>query len=93
MRSAVTNADGTAGTGISAQNGTVNATPVKYMNALKGEPKMKVAEFDKMHLSIPMKDGETREEIEDKVIAALETVTEDFVASYTLTVNEYDYED
>ena len=53
---------------------------------------MRVAEFEKMHLAIPMKDGETREEIEDKVIAALDSVSEDFVASYTLNVNEYDDE-
>lgn len=51
---------------------------------------MKVAEFEKMHISIPMKDGETREEIEDKVIEALESVSEDFVTSYILNVNEYD---
>ena len=53
---------------------------------------MKVAEFEKMHLVIPMKDGETREEIEDRVIAALDSVSEDFVSSYTLNVNEYDDE-
>lgn len=51
---------------------------------------MKVAEFEKMHLVIPMQDNETREEIEDKVIAALESVSEDFVSSYTLNVNEYE---
>jgi len=53
---------------------------------------MKVAEFEKMHLAIPMKDNETREEIEDKVIAALDSVSEDFVASYTLNINEYEDE-
>jgi len=53
---------------------------------------MKVAEFEKMHISIPMKDGETKEEIEDKVMAALDSVSEDFVASYTLNINEYNDE-
>ena len=42
---------------------------------------MKFVEFEKMHISIPMKEGETRE---------LDTVSEDFLASYTLNVNEYD---
>lgn len=51
---------------------------------------MKVAEFEKMHLMIPMQKGETKEEIEDKVMAALDSVSEDFVASYTLNINEYD---
>jgi len=55
-----------------------------------GEVEMKVAEFEKMHLMIPMQKGETKEEIEDKVMAALDSVSEDFVASYTLNINEYD---
>lgn len=38
---------------------------------------MKVAEFEKCFIGIPMKDGETREEIEDRFISALESVNED----------------
>lgn len=51
---------------------------------------MKVAEFEKMYLAIPMKDDETREEIEDRFISALESVNEDCVATYTLKITEYD---
>lgn len=51
---------------------------------------MKVAEFEKCFIGIPMKDGETREEIEDRFISALESVNEDCVATYTLKITEYD---
>lgn len=51
---------------------------------------MKVAEFEKCFIGIPMKDEETREEIEDRFISALESVNEDCVATYTLKITEYD---
>jgi len=51
---------------------------------------MKVAEFEKCFIGIPMKEGETREEIEDRFITALESVDEDCVVSYILKIVEYD---
>ena len=50
----------------------------------------KIIRFFDMTVTIPMKDGETREEIEDRFISALESVNEDCVATYTLKITEYD---
>ena len=50
---------------------------------------MKIAEFSDMFIGIHMKEGETKEQVEDRLIEALETVDENFVATYKLKISEY----
>lgn len=51
--------------------------------------KTKVVRFEKMTVVIPLKDGETPEDIEDKLIDAVESVGSRFT-SYKLEVTEED---
>lgn len=51
---------------------------------------MKVIVFDKMTIALPMKDNETIEEVEDRIVEAVDSVGEGAVFSYVLKVEEYD---
>ena len=51
---------------------------------------MKVISFNSVHVSVPMKDGETQEEVEDMFIEAVDSIGEGVVMSYKISVEEYD---
>lgn len=54
---------------------------------------MKVVRFDKMSIWIPMKDGDTIESIEKKMLDAIDSVCEvsdGAVGTYTISVEEFD---
>ncbi len=53
---------------------------------------MKQARFTKMTVSVPMKYGETLEEIEDRLIEAIDSIGENVFMSYTPVVEEYEDE-
>ena len=48
---------------------------------------MKIARFSDMTVTIPIEDGETEEEVEDKLIEALDAIGVGFMA-YHLSVEE-----
>ena len=51
---------------------------------------MIVVRFHKMTVSVPMKDNETIEEVEDRLVEAIDTIGEGVVISYRLAVEDYD---
>lgn len=51
---------------------------------------MLVAHFDKMSIMVPMKDNETIEEVEDRIIEAINSAGEGITMSYNLIIEEYE---
>lgn len=52
--------------------------------------KVLVATFEDMSVSIPMKDNETIEEVENRMIEAVDSIGDHVAMSYKLVVKEYD---
>jgi hypothetical protein len=51
---------------------------------------MKVLLFKDMSFSMPINDGETPEEIEDRVIDILDSLRDDMVIGYKAEIEEWD---
>lgn len=51
---------------------------------------MKVLRFKDMSFSMPINDGETPEEIEDRVIDILDSLRDDMVIGYKTEIEEWD---
>ena len=52
----------------------------------------RIITFDSVRVSLPMKDGETKEEIEDRFIEAVDSIGEGVVMSFKTSIEEYDDE-
>ena len=48
-----------------------------------------VIHFDKMSVRVPMKDGDTIADIEDKLIEAVDSIGDGVCMSYKIVVEEY----
>lgn len=55
-----------------------------------GEVKMRVIRFYKMSVSVPIKENETAEEVEDRMIEAVDSIGDGVVISYNTEIEEYD---
>lgn len=51
---------------------------------------MKVIHFCKMSVSVPIKESETAEEVEDRMIEAVDSIGDGVVISYKIEIQEYD---
>jgi len=51
---------------------------------------MKIVRFKNMYVSVPLKDGETEMEIEDRLIDAIDNIAEGIVLSYKIETTEED---
>lgn len=49
-----------------------------------------VIHFDKMSVRVPMKDGDTIADIEDKLIEAVDSIGDGVVMSFKTVVEDYD---
>lgn len=51
---------------------------------------MMVVHFDKMSVRVPMKDGDTIEDVEDRLIEAVDSIGDNVVMSFKTVVEDYD---
>lgn len=51
---------------------------------------MRVIHFYKMSVSVPIKENETAEEVEDRMIEAVDSIGDGVVISYNTEIEEYD---
>ena len=51
---------------------------------------MKVIHFDKMSVRVPMKDGDSIEDIEDRLIDAVDSIGDNVVMSFKAVIEDYD---
>lgn len=51
---------------------------------------MLIARFDKMSVSVPIKDDESIEDIEDRLAEAIDSIGDDVVMTYRITITDDD---